>query len=92
MIASDNAAMIPGIIPVIDYSIEDYWYTMPIAQSIMDFVNGKSLNEIIDGVLQMCETLCKLHDKRIHHRISRIMMISQSRIEDWGLYLRLHRR
>ena len=50
MIASDNAAMIPGIIPVIDYSIEDYWYTMPIAQSIMDFVNGKSLNEIIDGV------------------------------------------
>ena len=51
MIASDNAAMIPGIIPVIDYSIEDYWYTMPIAQSIMDFVNGKSLNEIIDGVL-----------------------------------------
>ena len=68
MIASDNAAMIPGIIPVIDYSIEDYWYTMPIAQSIMDFVNGKSLNEIIDGVLQMCETLCKLHDKRIHHR------------------------
>ena len=68
MIASDNAAMIPGIIPVIDYSIEDYWYTMPIAQSIMDFVNGKSLNEIIDGVLQMCETLCKLHDKGIHHR------------------------
>ena len=50
-IARDNCTIIPGIIPVIDYSMEDYWYTMPIAQPIMDCVNGKSLDEIIDGVL-----------------------------------------
>ena len=67
-IARDNCTIIPGIIPVIDYSMEDYWYTMPIAQPIMDCVNGKSLDEIIDGVLQLCETLGRLHEKGIHHR------------------------
>lgn len=48
--------------------MDDYWYTMPIAKSVMNFINKKSLNEIIDGVLQLCETLCALHDKGIHHR------------------------
>lgn len=67
-IARDNCTIIPGIIPVIDYSMEDYWYTMPIAQPIMGCVNGKSLDEIIDGVLQLCETLGRLHEKGIHHR------------------------
>lgn len=67
-IARDNCTIIPGIISVIDYSMEDYWYTMPIAQPIMDCVNGKSLDEIIDGVLQLCETLGRLHEKGIHHR------------------------
>ncbi len=67
-IARDNSAIIPGIIPVIDYSIDDYWYTMPIAQPVMDFINEKTLDEIIDGVLLLCETLGRLHDKGIHHR------------------------
>ena len=67
-IARDNCTIIPGIIPVIDYSMEDYWYTMPIAQQIMGCVNGMSLDEIIDGVLQLCETLGRLHEKGIHHR------------------------
>lgn len=67
-IARDNCTIIPGIIPVIDYSMEDYWYTMPIAQQIMGCVNGMSLDEIINGVLQLCETLGRLHEKGIHHR------------------------
>lgn len=113
-IARDNCTIIPGIIPVIDYSMEDYWYTMPIAQPIMDCVNGKSLDEIIDGVLQLCETLGRLHEKGyiigilsqaifiimmedlrleiLGWWISQIMMISPSRTEGWGRYLRLHQR
>lgn len=67
-IARDNCTIIPGIIPVIDYSMEDYWYTMPIARQIMGCVNGMSLDEIINGVLQLCETLGRLHEKGIHHR------------------------
>lgn len=67
-IARDNCTIIPGIIPVIDYSMEDYWYTMPIAQQIMGCVNGMSLDEIINGVLQLCETFGRLHEKGIHHR------------------------
>lgn len=67
-IARDNCTIIPGIIPVIDYSMEDYWYTMPIAQQIMGCVNGMSLDEIINGVLQLCETLGRLHEKGIEYK------------------------
>ena len=67
-IAKENSAIIPGIIPVIDDDCENYWYTMPIAQPVMEFINEKNLQEIVNGVLQLCETLEQLHDKRIHHR------------------------
>lgn len=67
-IAQKNATIIPGIIPVIAADDENYWYTMPVAQPIMEFINKKNLGEIVNGVLQLCETLEKLHDKGIHHR------------------------
>lgn len=67
-IARENSAIIPGIIPVIVADCENYWYTMPIAQPVMDFINEKNLIEIVNGVLQLCETLEQLHDKKIHHR------------------------
>lgn len=67
-IAKENAAMIPGIIPVVADDCENYWYTMPIAQPVMDFINKKNLDEIVNGVLQLCETLEQLHDRGIHHR------------------------
>ena len=67
-IAKENSAIIPGIIPVIADDCENYWYTMPIAQPVMEFINEKNLQEIVNGVLQLCETLEQLHDKRIHHR------------------------
>ena len=53
---------------MIDDDCENYWYTMPIAQPVMEFINEKNLQEIVNGVLQLCETLEQLHDKRIHHR------------------------
>jgi len=49
-IAIDNCDLIQGIIPIISYSMDDYWYTMPIAKPVMNFINKKSLNKIIDGV------------------------------------------
>lgn len=67
-IASENASIIPGIIPIVTADCDNYWYTMPIAEPVMDFINEKSLVEIVNGVLQLCETLEQLHDKRIHHR------------------------
>ena len=66
-IAKENSAIIPSI-PVIADDCENYWYTMPIAQPVMEFINEKNLQEIVNGVLQLCETLEQLHDKRIHHR------------------------
>lgn len=67
-IAKENSTIIPGIIPVIEDDCENYWYTMPIADPVMMFINEKNLEEIINGVLQLCETLEQLHDKGIHHR------------------------
>lgn len=67
-IARENSAIIPGILPVIAADCDNYWYTMPIAQPVMDFINEKGLVEIVNAVLQLCETLEQLHDKRIHHR------------------------
>lgn len=67
-IAKENFPIISGIIPIISFDCDNFWYTMPIAQPVMDFIKEKKLNEIIDGVLQLCETLGQLHDKGIHHR------------------------
>ena len=67
-IEKENSAIIPGIIPVIVSDCENYWYTMPIAQPVMEFIDEKGLEDIIAGVLQLCETLELLHEKGIHHR------------------------
>ena len=105
-IARDNCTIIPGIIPVIDYSMEDYWYTMPIAQPIMDCVNGKSCSCVrhledcmkkgyIIGILSQAIFIIMMEDLRLEILgwwISQIMMISLSRTEGWGRYLRLHQR
>lgn len=52
-IAKENSAIIPGIIPVIEDDCENYWYTMPIADPVMKFINEKDFEEIINGVLQL---------------------------------------
>lgn len=67
-IAEENSQSIPGIIPVIDCDKEQFWYTMPIATPIMSFIRDKDIKEIIEGVIQLAETLESLHDKRIYHR------------------------
>ncbi|NLW41363.1 MAG: protein kinase [Tissierellia bacterium] len=67
-VAKDNATDISGIIPIIDFNEEDYWYTMPIATPILDYVKDSEISEIILGVIQLSETLEKLHEKGISHR------------------------
>ncbi len=67
-VTKDNATDISGIIPIIDFNEEDYWYTMPIATPILDYVKDSEISEIILGVIQLSETLEKLHEKGISHR------------------------
>lgn len=61
---------LPGIIPVIDFSKEEHWYVMEVAIPIQKYIKDKSLNlmEIIDGFIQLSETLEQLHNQHISHR------------------------
>ena len=65
-----NSIEIEGIIPVLDYSIDEYWYTMPIAKPIMQYIteNELTIEKIVEGVIQLCSTLEKLHEKGVSHR------------------------
>lgn len=69
-IMKENYKLIDGILPVFDFSKEDLWYTMPIATSITQYLkeNQKNIFQIVDGVLELTETLIKLHEKGISHR------------------------
>ncbi len=59
---------IPGIIPVLDSDVDQLWYTMPIAKPIMEIVAASKIEEIVKGVVQLSETLEKLHKKGVYHR------------------------
>lgn len=69
-IINDNCQIIEGIIPIIDYSEEEFWYTMPIAESVLEHINNseETIVDIIRGVIKLSETLSKLHSKGISHR------------------------
>ena len=57
---------IPGIIPILDYSEENFWYTMPIAQPILEYIKNEEICDIVnivDIVIQLLETLELLHKK-----------------------------
>lgn len=55
-----------GVIPILDYSIEGCWYTMPIAEKI----EGKcdDTDRTIDAIIQIAETLVQLHTQGYAHR------------------------
>jgi hypothetical protein len=66
---SENSLIIDGILPIFDYSIKGCWYTMPIATSINAHTKDfKQISDVIDGFIQLSETLIKLHDKGLSHR------------------------
>ena len=59
-----------GIIPINDYSFEELWYVMEYANPIMPELKKSkfSLNEIIKGAIELCETLEALHLQDVSHR------------------------
>lgn len=67
-IAKENTTTIPGIIPIIHSCEKEYWYTMPIAEPIMQHIDNNGIIGIVMGVIQLAETLELLHDKGISHR------------------------
>jgi len=69
-IIRDNCKVIEGIIPILDSSVEEYWYTMPIAIPIMDHIIKENfkLEKIVQGTIRLCYTLAMLHEKGISHR------------------------
>lgn len=66
----ENHKDIEGIIPIVDFSKKDFWYTMPLAEPIIKHITtlSSSPKEIIAGVVEICDTLSALHDKGISHR------------------------
>lgn len=67
-IARENSDTIPGILPIIQYNIDVFWYTMPVADKIMDQISKMTIVKIVQGTIQLCETLESLHAKGISHR------------------------
>lgn len=63
-----NSSTVSGILPIIQSSKDDFWYTMPIAQKIEEYLIGKPFEDVVKGVVQLAETLEKLHKLEISHR------------------------
>lgn len=61
---------INGILPISCYSEDNYWYTMPIAMPVMEYIKMKKLNikDIITYTITLCDTLIALHKEGISHR------------------------
>ena len=69
-VIKQNCKEIVGIIPIIWSS--KYWleYTMPVAKPIYEYIkeHESSPREIVLGIIEICNTLSKLHTKNISHR------------------------
>ena len=65
---------IKGIIPIKEKFLPDIlgnnlpYYIMPIAESSEKKINSKSINEKVDAIIQVAETLSQLHQRGIFHR------------------------
>ena len=65
---------IEGIIPLLDSSLPDCfkknipWFVMPIAQKFSDWRKGKDTIGVVTAMLELANTLERLHDRSVHHR------------------------
>lgn len=64
-----------GIIPIYEFGLNDvskgnlYWYTMPTAIPLRDYLDEKrSVKDIVESVIELANTLSVLHEKDIVHR------------------------
>ena len=70
-IMTGAASSIPGVLPVLEYSENHFWYTMPIAKPVMKEFNNINLwpaEKIVSSFVLLAETLEQLHDKSVSHR------------------------
>ena len=65
-----EASAIEGVMPIIDFSEENYWYTMPIATEVMDtaLIKSGNVENIVKAFILLLSTLQELHSKNISHR------------------------
>lgn len=79
----ENSEEIEGIIPIIEYSFDEYWYTMPIAKPIVQFIIERKLTirDIVDGTIQLCSTLEKLHEKGVSHNRRGLTLLQNLKIK-----------
>lgn len=63
-------ASIAGIIPILQSCSEEFWYSMPVAEAVMKHIKEteSSVAEIVQGVIQLAETLSQLHSNNVSHR------------------------
>lgn len=91
----ENNSDIEGIVPMVDkYLPEDItnsvpFYVMPVAESAEKELKGKSIEDKIDAVLEICQTLKELHNRGISHRdikpANLLIYKSKYSLADFGL-------
>lgn len=69
-IIEKNFKIIDGIMPIIESSTDKFWYTMPVAVSIIEHIekSRETIVDIIRGIIQLAQTLSELHAKQVSHR------------------------
>lgn len=69
-IVKKYAETIAGIIPICEYSEEELWYVMPVAEPVLKYINRMELkiDGIVSAVIELADTLAQLHDEGISHR------------------------
>lgn len=61
---------IPGVLPIIESNIEEFWYIMPVAKPIMEHLKEckNQIKEVKYAIEQLTETLVKMQERKIAHR------------------------
>jgi len=66
----DNQETVEGILPIVEYSLDEYWYIMPVATEIIEHIKSTKLSgvKIVQGFIDIATSLKKLHQKGVSHR------------------------
>ena len=69
-IVKQYAKKIDGILPIYEYSEDEFWYMMPVAEPVLKHIadNRLSIDQVVCAVIQLADTLAQLHDQDISHR------------------------
>lgn len=69
-IVKQYAEKIDGILPIYEYSEDEFWYMMPVAEPVLKHIaeNRLSIDKVVCAVIQLANTLAQLHDQDISHR------------------------